>query len=60
MSNYLLKESIDGTQFVVRLNEDGTESWIPMDPANSDYHAYLNRDTPEWGKPQPPQEEAAK
>ena len=22
-------------------NEDGTVSWIPIDPANSDYQAYL-------------------
>jgi hypothetical protein len=55
MSNYLLKESLDGTQFVVRLNADGSESWIPMDPANADYQAYLNRDNPDWGKPQTPQ-----
>lgn len=24
---------------------------IPMDPANADYQAYLNRDNPDWGKP---------
>ena len=28
--------------FIVRTNEDGSESWIPKDPANSDYQAYLN------------------
>jgi len=26
---------------VLRTNEDGTETWIPTDPANSDYQAYL-------------------
>jgi len=30
--------------FIVRSNEDGSESWIPKDPANSDYVAYLNLD----------------
>lgn len=29
---------------IVRTNDDGTESWIPADPANSDYQAYLNPD----------------
>jgi hypothetical protein len=28
--------------FIVRSNEDGSESWIPKDPANSDYQEYLN------------------
>jgi hypothetical protein len=27
--------------YIVRTNEDGTESWIPLDPANSDYQEYL-------------------
>ena len=27
--------------FIVRTNEDGSESWIPTDLANSDYQAYL-------------------
>ena len=27
--------------FIVRSNEDGSESWIPKDEANSDYQAYL-------------------
>ena len=29
------------TESIVRSNEDGTETWIPTDPANSDYQAYL-------------------
>ena len=33
------------TRFVVRTNEDGTETWIPTDPANSDYQAYLASQT---------------
>ena len=28
--------------FIVRTNEDGSESWIPVDPANADYQRYLN------------------
>lgn len=27
--------------FIKRSNEDGSESWIPLDPTNSDYQAYL-------------------
>ena len=26
---------------IIRLDEDGTVWWIPTDPANSDYQAYL-------------------
>ena len=29
------------TDFIVRTNEDNSQSWIPVDPANSDYQAYL-------------------
>ena len=34
----------DGT--IERLNADGSKSFIPADPANSDYQAYLDRDKP--------------
>jgi hypothetical protein len=37
--------SLSGKNFVRRNNEDGTVSDIPMDEANSDYQAYLNKDT---------------
>ena len=30
-----------GTTLIKRTDEDGTVWWIPMDPANSDYAAYL-------------------
>ena len=38
---YKIEERYSGTTFIVRQNEDGSESWIPTDPANSDYQAYL-------------------
>jgi len=41
---YSIPNNQDGNprnDFVVRNNEDGTKTWIPTDPANSDYQAYL-------------------
>jgi hypothetical protein len=32
----------EDTVFIKRTNDDGTVSWIPNDPANSDYQRYLN------------------
>jgi hypothetical protein len=29
-------------EHIERFNEDGTVSWIPIEPANSDYQRYLN------------------
>jgi len=37
-----ISNGIGGT-IIKRTNEDGSETWIPTDPANSDYQAYLNR-----------------
>ena len=37
---------LDGSQSIIKNNEDGTTSYIPMDKANSDYQAYLDRDNP--------------
>jgi hypothetical protein len=31
-----------GNEFIKRTNEDGSISFIPLDPANSDYQRYLN------------------
>ena len=28
-------------KLIKRTDKDGSESWIPSDPANSDYQAYL-------------------
>ena len=36
------REENTGQDFIVRTNEDGSESWIPKDEANADYQAYLN------------------
>lgn len=33
-----------GRETIVKDNEDGTFSYIPTDPNNADYQAYLNRD----------------
>lgn len=36
------KIEIEGMQsFIKRTNEDGTESFIPLDTDNTDYQAYL-------------------
>jgi hypothetical protein len=42
MITYEIRKSIDDMEFIVRTNEDGSESWIPTDEANSDYQEYLN------------------
>jgi len=46
---YTVKES-DGTQYVERVDADGSIWSIPCDPANSDYQAYLKRDEPSADK----------
>jgi hypothetical protein len=42
MSTYELLIDEKGSQIVKRTNADDTISWIPTDPANSDYQRYLN------------------
>jgi hypothetical protein len=32
----------DFGQIIKRENQDGSVTWIPKDPANSDYQRYLN------------------
>jgi hypothetical protein len=32
---------------IKRTDADGVITWIPTDPANSDYQAYLNKDKPQ-------------
>jgi hypothetical protein len=31
-----------GGKVIKRIDENGAETWIPRDPANSDYQRYLN------------------
>ena len=38
---YRKETGLVGNEIIVRSNDDGTETWIPTDPANSDYQAYL-------------------
>jgi hypothetical protein len=33
---------LDGDETIQKINEDGSVSFIPKDPANSDYQRYLN------------------
>ena len=49
MINYEIIETISGTKLIQRTTEDGTITWIPIDEANSDYQAYLNKDNPQTG-----------
>lgn len=42
MTKYTQATNADGIDFIVRDNEDGTETWIPCVETNSDYQAYLN------------------
>jgi len=38
---YKKVETIFGSEFIVKSEVDALEMWIPTDPANSDYQAYL-------------------
>ena len=38
---YQLLTNLAGTTSLVRTNADGSQTWIPQDPANSDYQTYL-------------------
>ena len=45
---YSIPNGIDGnpsTSVIVATDENGNQMWIPTDPANADYQAYLNKDT---------------
>jgi hypothetical protein len=36
---------------IERINDDGSLSYIPVNPANSDYQEYLNKDKAEQSTP---------
>jgi hypothetical protein len=42
---YEIVEVKDGLTMIKQMDAEGIESWIPNDPANADYQAYLNKDT---------------
>jgi hypothetical protein len=37
----LIEDTNINSQSIKRVDEDGNEAWIPLDPANSDYQEYL-------------------
>lgn len=39
--SYQLLTNLDSTTSLVRTNADGSQTWIPQDPKNADYAAYL-------------------
>jgi hypothetical protein len=41
MTTYEIKETIGGVKYLEATSDDGVISFIPTDPANSDYQAYL-------------------
>ena len=43
---YEIYQNSQGTDYVKATLADGRELFIPNDPANSDYQAYLDRDKP--------------
>jgi hypothetical protein len=45
MPQYREVTVLENNHYIVRTNEDGTESWIPKDEGNSDYQRYLNPET---------------
>ena len=47
MPTYEIKQNPIGQDYVERINDDGSVSYIPIDEANSDYQAYLNKDNPQ-------------
>jgi hypothetical protein len=40
-STYTKVTNILGSSIIHKIDESGSEFWIPLDPANSDYQAYL-------------------
>jgi hypothetical protein len=47
MFNY---EEIFDNEILIGIYEPSI-GFIPTDPANSDYQAYLNKDNPDWNQP---------
>jgi hypothetical protein len=51
MTQYETFTSEFGDEFIKRLNDDGSISFIPKDESNSDYQAFLNKDKAEQSTP---------
>ena len=48
MANTYVKETNPfGEEIIIRTDENGIISFIPIHEANSDYQAYLNKDKPQ-------------
>jgi len=43
MVKYEKVVNLNNDEMIIRTDEDGTIWWIPTDPANTDYQAYLNK-----------------
>jgi hypothetical protein len=41
MNTYEIRQTIDGVDYLEMITPDGVVSFVPTDPANSDYQAYL-------------------
>jgi hypothetical protein len=48
---YEVIEADFGVKVIKRTDESENTTWIPLDEANADYQAYLNKDNPDYGKP---------
>ena len=47
----IVKDAMTEVDVLVRTNDDGSITWIPMVDDNSDYQAYLNKDKAEQSTP---------
>ena len=45
MKYELANDLISGAELIKGTTEDGQVWWIPINPENADYQAYLNKDT---------------
>ena len=42
----IIASDFNDSEILKRIDENGGIAWIPMEPANADYQAYLNKDKP--------------
>jgi anionic cell wall polymer biosynthesis LytR-Cps2A-Psr (LCP) family protein len=47
MTQYEIVTTFQDEKVLKRTDDNGQVLWIPMDEANSDYQAYLNKDKPQ-------------